>query len=90
MKVLRKKTCPVCGNQFAPLTEAQKFCCSTCRKQAAIKGRVKAVRKRGKYTRKCHDCGKPTDNFRCSKCWDKLRAKLGLAIDVSSVVDWDI
>ena len=25
--------------------------------------------------RKCHDCGKPTTDFRCPKCWAKLRAE---------------
>lgn len=24
--------------------------------------------------RKCHDCGRPTTDFRCPKCWAKLRA----------------
>lgn len=23
------------------------------------------------YNRKCHDCGKPTNNYRCSACWEK-------------------
>ena len=26
------------------------------------------------YLRKCHDCGKPTPDFRCPKCWAKIRA----------------
>ena len=25
--------------------------------------------------RRCHDCGKPTPDFRCPECWAKLRAK---------------
>ena len=25
--------------------------------------------------RRCHDCGRPTTDFRCPKCWAKLRAK---------------
>ena len=25
--------------------------------------------------RKCHDCGRPTSDYRCSKCWAKLREK---------------
>ena len=24
--------------------------------------------------RRCHDCGRPTTDFRCPKCWAKLRA----------------
>ena len=26
-------------------------------------------------TRRCHDCGKPTNNYRCEECWQKIRAK---------------
>lgn len=24
-------------------------------------------------SRKCHDCGKPTSNYRCDECWRKVR-----------------
>lgn len=24
-------------------------------------------------TRRCHDCGTPTNNYRCSRCWSKVR-----------------
>lgn len=27
------------------------------------------------YTRNCHDCGKPTSNYRCAKCLKKWREK---------------
>ena len=27
--------------------------------------------------RKCHDCGKPTPDYRCPACWRKLRKRLG-------------
>lgn len=30
-----------------------------------------------KNTRKCHDCGKPCNDYRCRKCWQKLRKKSG-------------
>ena len=26
-----------------------------------------------KYSRKCHDCGKPTNNYRCDACWRRIR-----------------
>ena len=29
--------------------------------------------------RKCHDCGRPTSNFRCPACHAKWRVKNGLA-----------
>ncbi len=25
------------------------------------------------YSRRCHDCGKKTNNYRCEACWAKLR-----------------
>lgn len=25
------------------------------------------------YKRRCHDCGKPCNNYRCEKCWAKIR-----------------
>jgi len=28
-----------------------------------------------KPTRRCHDCGKPTFNYRCEECWRKLRSE---------------
>ena len=27
------------------------------------------------FMRKCHDCGRPTSDYRCTKCWAKLREK---------------
>lgn len=27
------------------------------------------------HMRKCHDCGRPTSDYRCAKCWAKLREK---------------
>ena len=35
----------------------------------------------GKNMRKCHDCKKPTTDYRCSKCWAKLRAKHGYSAE---------
>lgn len=31
----------------------------------------------GVYTRRCHDCGRPTTDYRCPACWAKLRRKGG-------------
>lgn len=28
--------------------------------------------------RRCHDCGRPTTDFRCARCWAKLREKYRL------------
>ena len=42
--------------------------------------------KRGPARRTCHDCGRPTVDFRCPPCRAKWRAKNGLA-PVKSVFD---
>ena len=33
------------------------------------------------YTRKCHDCGKPTNDYRCPKCWQKIRSRHGVSVE---------
>jgi hypothetical protein len=30
-------------------------------------------RDRGTYKRRCHDCGRPTNNYRCRECWRQIR-----------------
>ncbi|MBU1002765.1 MAG: hypothetical protein KKE73_09605 [Proteobacteria bacterium] len=41
--------------------------------------RGRAARQRGKRDTKpkrvCHDCGRPTDNYRCSHCWKVIRGE---------------
>ncbi|MDR0339109.1 MAG: hypothetical protein LBH65_02400 [Desulfovibrio sp.] len=27
------------------------------------------------YSRRCATCGRPTNNYRCARCWRKLRGK---------------
>ena len=29
----------------------------------------------GEGARRCHDCGAPTTDFRCPRCWAKIRAE---------------
>lgn len=38
--------------------------------------------------RKCHDCGALTTDYRCPKCWAKLRAKGGYV--VTNVDKYDV
>lgn len=40
---------------------------------ARRKGLMTVAETRKKNNRKCHDCGKPTNDFRCPACWEKLR-----------------
>ena len=32
-----------------------------------------------RYMRRCHDCGQPTTDYRCPRCWARLRSKGGYA-----------
>lgn len=30
-----------------------------------------------RYMRRCHDCGRPTTDYRCPACWARLRSRGG-------------
>lgn len=32
-----------------------------------------------RYIRRCHDCGRPTSDYRCPRCWARLRSRGGYA-----------
>lgn len=32
-----------------------------------------------RYMRRCHDCGRPTTDYRCPRCWARLRSRSGYA-----------
>lgn len=38
--------------------------------------------------RACHDCGRPTTDYRCAACWEKLRRKLGLNLSGQELEDY--
>lgn len=50
--------------------------------------RLGQTRRRGKarsgngHMRRCHDCGAPTTDYRCPKCWRRLRSKGGYGADL--------
>ena len=54
-------TCNICGSKFP--TDGYKTC-PACRADE---------KKTNQRMRKCHDCGSPTFNYRCSACWKKIR-----------------
>lgn len=53
--------------------------------------RGKALYKQiSRYMRRCHDCGAPTTDYRCPRCWARLRrtggyAPTGEASDIDTV-----
>lgn len=79
------KICVECGAEFETVYSRQITCSAECR--AARQRKIMAVhnglrkfhkdrpRIRGmeNKTRFCHDCGKPTNNYRCDECWEKFR-----------------
>ena len=70
------KTCIVCG---AVLKNWQhKFCSDACKKEDA-KQEKRDINL--KILRPCHDCGKPTSDYRCRECWEKLRRGLGISME---------
>ena len=50
------------------------------------KEKYKSIAKNS-HGRVCHDCKKPTNNYRCSQCWDKLREKNKINIEVNGIFD---
>lgn len=39
------------------------------------------------HLRRCHDCGKPTPDYRCPACWRKLRKRLGCPVEEEQIND---
>lgn len=79
-----EEECPICGKLFTKLSPNATHC-EDCRPIARGKtARTRHVqRARGMRlqdgslpndlppSRKCHDCGRPTNNYRCAECWAK-------------------
>ena len=34
-------------------------------------------KRNSRYMRRCHDCGRPTTDYRCPRCWARLRSRGG-------------
>ena len=75
---LEDKICPKCGESFTPKHFNQIYCSPQCKEIMPHCSRPQKKPSSGK--RVCHDCGKPTTNYRCDECWAKLRRRNGLAI----------
>ena len=45
-------------------------------RRGGARGRAAMMEGRA-YMRRCHDCGRPTTDYRCPACWAKLRRKGG-------------
>lgn len=80
--------CPICGKRFTRRHGTQRYCGRDCAGKAerlqhaeGERGRRKILRAEEKAAdaavvtgkRRCHDCGRPTSNYRCEKCWTRRR-----------------
>lgn len=82
-----KRICVHCGGEIAATRQGNavycsKKCCRAEKSKREKERRGVATPKKlavnfGK-PRTCHDCGKPTANYRCPECWKKLRAGMGI------------
>lgn len=74
----RVKKCACCGQTFEiqPHEHDDKQFCDKACFYASRTGmsRTEWLFEHGQYMRrKCHDCGKPTNDYRCPECWRKIR-----------------
>lgn len=89
--------CPFCGKRFVKSYSTQRYCGRACAGEAIRRQRAKYQRARREAIRaeekpadaaelggkrRCHDCGRPTWNYRCEKCWAKLRSRTDVEEDV--------
>ena len=83
--------CAVCGKEFAlEGRHSRKYCSEECAKKAQNAQCVQyQTQIRNELlpppTRKCHDCGAPTDNYRCKKCLAKWRSKYAVSYEGGDV-----
>lgn len=93
--------CRTCGKVFTPKNNPiQIFCDRTCffaSKAGLSREEMLASQKKENpddTMRKCHDCGRPTIDYRCPSCWAKIRNKSvpsGIPeYDVRGEVDGDV
>ena len=82
---MKERACLHCGRSFTSTNRGrQKYCDNTCR-YAAQTGvsREEYIRdweKGNSLTqRRCHDCGRPTNDYRCPSCWAKKRSETELS-----------
>lgn len=90
------RSCPVCGEDITDLHGGRRYCSLDCSKigevRRQMKKRLAAKERRLKgecapakateiLRRKCHDCGRPTSDYRCPACLRAWRQKHGVPVD---------
>ena len=71
-KIKWMQRCDYCDAEYQPFFRTQRYCSESCRR---LDHREMMYHKhhREKKSRKCHDCGTPTDNYCCQGCWEAIR-----------------
>ena len=99
-----EKSCKFCGRVFHTSSHNQVFCTEACRRAYTLKDIQKYEERIARanaepqgwrdscslprFQRRCHDCGRPTNNYRCNYCLEIWRRKHG--VDLSGdVYDMD-
>lgn len=62
--------CQRCGKGFPAVSRKRKVCNECRTKKPSCEDRRS---ERKKYTRVCHDCERPTSQYRCPACWAMYR-----------------
>ena len=79
--------CQRCGAQVQAKISSRKFCDDCLRKRNAERMRQSRVHERrmpaddSLFSRECHDCKKPTTQYRCPQCHEEWRRKHGVPED---------
>lgn len=71
--------CPLCGTTRITKDRRTRWCSEYCRSRATYERNFyysNPFVEQQRCTRKCTDCGRPTSNYRCEICWQKLRGDL--------------
>ena len=75
-------SCIYCGQVFEAKDTRSKVCAKCGRERNYVYVEKPII------TRKCHDCGKPTNDYRCETCLGKWRARNDVPICGGDEVEW--
>ena len=90
---MKTVACKRCGKGFdVPDSNMSQVCpaCHNDRKRSYMREymRAKKLDSRTPFNRSCHDCGKPTNDYRCETCLGKWRARNDVPICGGDEVEW--
>jgi DNA transposition AAA+ family ATPase len=72
VRAMREMTCALCHRTLPE--EQFRMRPNGRRKSLCLRCEGRIARRHG-LKRRCHDCGAPTNNYRCWACWSRLRGK---------------